>query len=99
MSPVEQALLVMLESLSNRFSFVQAIGSGLRRLSVAWRNAVGSKHHTRVTCSLQWRTKTRRSIHGGVALTQARERNEKTYRELRGPGSRARLVILALWSA
>ena len=40
----------------------------------------------------------------GVALTQARRRKEKTYRELSGPGARARLVVLALevggrWSA
>ena len=40
----------------------------------------------------------------GVALTQARRRKEKTYRELTGPGARARLVVLALevggrWSA
>ena len=32
----------------------------------------------------------------GVALTQARRRKEKTYRELTGPGARARLVVLAL---
>ena len=39
-----------------------------------------------------------------VVLTQARRRKKKTYRELTGPGARARLVVLALdvggrWSA
>ena len=56
-----------------------------------------------VLCSWQWRTKTR-SSNDGVALTQARRRKEKTYRELTGPGARARLVVLAVevggrWSA
>ena len=63
----------------------QAFGSGLRRLAVAWRSAVGCGHHIGVPCSWQWRTKTRSCNHGRCGLDSSQEAQREDLRGVDRP--------------
>ena len=80
--------------LSLNFGGVMFEDRGLALESAAARRSAVGRHHTRVLCSWQWRTKTRSTNHGRCGPDPSRRRKEKTCRELTGPGARARLVVL-----
>ena len=63
----------------------QTLGSGRRRLAVAWRSAVGSGHHTRLLCSWHWRTKTRSSNHGRCGPDPSQETQREDLPGVDGP--------------
>ena len=68
---------------------------GFGRANCRRRSAIGHRHYFGVSPPCDGTIRPRTANEDGIVLALARQRKERTYRELVGPRARARLVVLA----